>query len=75
MSRGWLIDQEESVVKLMVSQNAMPSILRSQIVMSNEDRMMLRRPPYAFTEQGVGFAFSKMDFGAIEMLARLEGMK
>jgi hypothetical protein len=25
-----------------------------QIVMSNEDRMGLRRPPYAFTEQGVG---------------------
>ena len=26
---------------------------KSQIVMSNEDRMGLRRPPYAFTEQGV----------------------
>lgn len=26
---------------------------RSQIVMSNEDKMGLRRPPYAFTEQGV----------------------
>lgn len=48
---------------------------KSQIVMSNEDRMGLRRPPYAFTEQGVGFAFSMMDIGAIEMLARLEGMK
>lgn len=35
----------------------------------------LRRPPYAFTKQGVGFAFSMMDIGAIEMLARLEGMK
>lgn len=29
------------------------NILKSQIVMSNEDRMGLRRPPYAFTEQGV----------------------
>ena len=27
--------------------------LRSQIVMSNEDRMGLKRPQYAFTEQGV----------------------
>lgn len=54
MSRGWLIEQEESEVELMVSQNAIPSILRSQIVMSNEYRMGLRRPPYAFTEQGVG---------------------
>ena len=26
---------------------------KSQIVMSNEDRMVLRRPPYAFTEQGI----------------------
>ena len=26
---------------------------KSQIVISNEDRMGLRRPPYAFTEQGV----------------------
>ncbi|MBP1909353.1 ORF6N domain-containing protein [Methanolobus bombayensis] len=26
---------------------------KSQIVMSNEDRMGLRRPPYAFTEQGI----------------------
>lgn len=26
---------------------------KSQIVMSNKDRMGLRRPPYAFTEQGV----------------------
>ena len=26
---------------------------KSQIVMSNEDKMGLRRPPYAFTEQGV----------------------
>jgi hypothetical protein len=26
---------------------------KSQIVMSNEDRMGLRRPPYVFTEQGV----------------------
>ena len=29
------------------------SIWKSQIVMSNEDKMGLRRPPYAFTEQGV----------------------
>ncbi len=26
---------------------------KSQIVMSNEDKMGLRRPPYAFTEQGI----------------------
>ena len=26
---------------------------KSQIVISNEDKMGLRRPPYAFTEQGV----------------------
>lgn len=49
--------------------------LKSQIVMSNEDIMGLRRPRYAFTEHGVGFAFSKMDIGAIEMLARLEWNK
>ncbi|MCK4541228.1 MAG: ORF6N domain-containing protein [Spirochaetales bacterium] len=36
---------------------------KSQIVMSNEDRMGSRRPPYAFTEQGVA------------MLTRLKGMK
>ena len=36
---------------------------KSQIVMSNEDRMGLRRPPYAFTEQGVA------------MLTRLKEMK
>ena len=41
MSRGWLIEQEESEVELMVSQNAMPAILRSQIVMSN-DSLCLR---------------------------------
>ncbi len=29
------------------------SIWKSQIVMSTEDKMGLRRPPYAFTEQGV----------------------
>jgi hypothetical protein len=29
------------------------NIWRSQIVMSNEDKMGLRRPPYAFTEQDV----------------------
>ncbi|MDO9097124.1 MAG: hypothetical protein Q7U60_03260, partial [Candidatus Methanoperedens sp.] len=39
-SRGWLIEQEESEVELMVSQNAMPSILRSQIVMSNDGRCL-----------------------------------
>jgi hypothetical protein len=26
---------------------------KSQFVISNEDKMGLRRPPYAFTEQGV----------------------
>ena len=28
-------------------------IWKSQIVTSNSDKMGLRRPPYAFTEQGV----------------------
>ncbi len=40
MSRGWLIEQEEYEVELMVSQNAMPSILRSHIVMSNDGRCL-----------------------------------
>ncbi|MBC8527103.1 MAG: ORF6N domain-containing protein [Candidatus Cloacimonetes bacterium] len=31
---------------------------KSQIVMSNEDKMGLRRPPYAFTEQGVAMLSS-----------------
>ena len=33
--------------------------LRSQIVMSNEDRMGLRRPQYAFTEQGIAIIKSQ----------------
>ncbi len=31
---------------------------KSQIVMSDSDKMGLRRPPYAFTEQGVAEYFS-----------------
>ena len=34
---------------------------RSQFVTSNSDRIGLRRPPYAFTEQGV-FMLSAIDF-------------
>lgn len=45
---------------------------KSQIVMSNADKMGLRRPPYAFTEQGVAMlsAILKSDV-AIEMSIRI----
>ena len=36
---------------------------KSQIVMSNEDKMGLRRPPYAFTEQGVAMLSSVLRSG------------
>ncbi len=36
MSRSWLISRKESEFDLMISQNPMPSILKSQIVMSND---------------------------------------
>lgn len=57
---------------------------RSQFVTSNSDKMGLRRPPYAFTKQGVSmlsailkdlgkkwFAFSKMDIRSFDILERL----
>jgi hypothetical protein len=36
-------------------------IWRSQIVISNNDKMGLRRPPYAFTEQGVAMLSSVLN--------------
>jgi hypothetical protein len=36
-------------------------IWRSQIVISNSDRMGLRRPPYVFTEQGVAMLSSVLN--------------
>ena len=52
---------------------------RSQIVTSNNDKMGLRRQPYAFTEQGASlkdlgkkwFAFSKMDMEVLDILKKL----
>lgn len=36
-------------------------IWRSQIVISNNDKMGLRRPPYVFTEQGVAMLSSVLN--------------
>jgi hypothetical protein len=46
---------------------------KSQIVTSNNDRMGLRRPPYAFTEQGVSMLASvlKSKIDAKEILNKI----
>ena len=36
------------------------NIWKSQIVISSNDRMGLRKPPYVFTEQGVANAFKRL---------------
>ena len=43
-------------------------IWRSQIVISNNDKMGLRRPPYVFTEQGV--AMLSADFRRLPIRLR-----
>jgi len=44
--------------------------LRSQIVMSNEDRMGLRRPQYAFTEQDVAIIKSQAGLNSFTLMLK-----
>jgi hypothetical protein len=44
--------------------------LRSQIVMSNEDRMGLKRPQYAFTEQGVAIIKSQAGLNSFTFMLK-----
>ena len=54
-------------------------IWKSQIVTSNSDKMGLRRPPYAFTEQGVamlsGIVPNSMLLAQLWQSFRLQGRK
>ena len=49
-------------------------IWRSQIVISNSDRMGLRRPPYVFTEQGVAMLSSVLN-SDIAILVNIQIMR